>query len=55
MKTTPHTLVQGITNKDVSTISKLEILKERSRAIESEGHCQGFQQGRFSHACSKQS
>jgi len=45
VKPTSHTLIQGITTKDVNTISKLEILEERSRAIESEGCPQGFHKG----------
>ena len=45
VKPTSHILVQGIATKDANTISKLEILEERSRAIESEGCPQGFHKG----------
>jgi len=45
VKPTSNTLVQGITTKDANTISKLEILEERSRAIKSEGCPQGFHKG----------
>ena len=45
MKPTSHILVQGIATKYASTISKLEILEERSRVIESEGCPQGFHKG----------
>ena len=45
MKPTSNTLVQGIATKDASTISKLEILEERSRAIKSEGCPQRFHKG----------
>jgi len=45
VKPTSNTLVQGIATKDASTISKLEILEERSRAIKSKGCPQGFHKG----------